>query len=291
MPLYKKVIYYIEYQLFRILLVLLRLMLIERAANMSAFLMRKIGPLFNEDKVARANIRLALPDLDAHKVDEIMAGVWDNFGRYIGEYAHIECLSQERFVQLVELEGVEQVKKLNKPFILCAGHFANWDLMAHISGFFEGQMGIIYRRLNNIYINEQVKNIRQTANCFMIEKGVQGKAELLKALKQKHNLAMLVDQKMNEGIAIDFLGRPAMTAPAIAKFALKFGYAIIPTQIIRTHGSKFKVILHPELRFKKYKDEHKTVLGIMQKINNILGDWVKARPEQWFWLHKRWRGD
>ena len=122
----------------------------------------------------------------------------------------------------------------------------------------------------------------------MFPKGPKGSIKMLRALKEGHSLAMLVDQKMNDGIAVPFFGRDAMTAPAIAEFALRYDMPLIPARVIRTQGAHFKATIYPPLTCKKTGDTEKDVLTIMTTVNATLESWIRENPEQWFWVHKRW---
>ncbi len=122
----------------------------------------------------------------------------------------------------------------------------------------------------------------------MLPKGGQGAVRLLRAIKNGQSLAMLVDQKMNDGIAVPFFGRDAMTAPAIAEFALRYDMPIIPVRVVRTKGCHFEATVYPPLEYEKTGDEEKDSLIIMTKINALLESWIREHPAQWFWVHKRW---
>lgn len=287
---YKNARYLLEYFFVKMVLSALKICGIDRSVGICRRIARKIGPLLPVSKIAHQNIR----DIMGVTVDAkaIVDQVWDNFGSFIGEFPYVSSMSKEELLKRVEVVGVEHIEefqKLDKPFVLFTGHFANWDFALKILDRLYPKFAIIYRKANNPYINKLINQSRAGDNIKLIAKGAKGARDLIAAIKSQYAIGMLVDQKMNDGIEVPFLGQPAMTANAIAKIALDFDYPIVPLQIIRTNDSHFKVIIHPQLEVEKtgnYKENH---YNIMLTINTILGNWVKEYPGQWFWFHNRWK--
>jgi len=278
--------HYLEYICFVLLTSLLSLVSIDRSASICAALAKKIGPLTSVTKTARGNLRRVYKDLDIATEDKIIEGLWDNFGRFIGEFPHIDSLTMKEINKRVQIEGLENIKVLqdqSKPFLLFTGHFANWDFILRIAEILYPKFGIVYRKANNPFVDKLICKWRSRPNINLIAKGPTGARDLIRSIKAGHSIAMLVDQKMNDGIDVPFFGVNAKTAPAIAKFALQFDYPIIPMQIIRTGGSYFKIILSPALKIDG-SDE----LTIMTNLNEILEEWIRQNPSQWFWFHNRW---
>ncbi|MES2215210.1 MAG: lipid A biosynthesis lauroyl acyltransferase [Pseudomonadota bacterium] len=287
----KKVRYFLEYIIFVSLTSLLRILSIDKSADICAKIARIIGPYLKVSHIARKNLRLAYKGMDIDLENKIIDQLWDNFGRFIGEFPHLHTLSPEEFIQRVEIIGLENIKPFqdnNQPFILFSGHLANWEFVPYIYSLFYPCIATVYRKANNPFVNNLIKKWRDLPGVRLIEKGPHGSQDLVKALKSKCSLAMLVDQKMNEGISVPLFGIPAMTAPAIAKFSVQFNYPIIPLQIIRTEGSYFKVILSPAIDRPITEDKDDAVFKIMENINGILEHWIKENPGQWFWFHNRW---
>lgn len=263
---------------------------IDRSANICSYIARTLSPLIPVTKIARKNLK----DVFGNSIDhyKIIDELWDNFGRFIGEFPYVNNLTDEEINKRVELIGLahlQEFNKTNRPFILFTGHFANWDLAIRILTKLYPKFGVVYRKSNNPYVDKIINTSRSSDNLHLIEKGPFGAKNLIKSIKAGHSIVMLVDQKMNDGIEVPFFGRPAMTPHAIAKFALQFGYPIIPCQIIRTQGSYFKVIIYPELKLDKTEDKDIDHYNIMLKINQILENWVRQNPSQWFWFHNRWK--
>jgi KDO2-lipid IV(A) lauroyltransferase len=122
----------------------------------------------------------------------------------------------------------------------------------------------------------------------MFPKGTRGAVKMARAIKNNEAIAMLIDQKMNDGIAVPFFGVDAMTAPAIAQLALRYDLPILPAYVLRKGGAHFEAHMFPALKYEKTGDTEKDTLTIMTAINTMLEGWIRAHPEQWFWVHRRW---
>ncbi|HJD62325.1 MAG TPA: lipid A biosynthesis lauroyl acyltransferase [Rickettsia endosymbiont of Degeeriella rufa] len=284
----KKIRYLIEYAVVVIFLKIIGIFGIDKAADICSFIARKIGILFAVNKIARRNIKAVFGD--AFDVEKTIDQTWDNFGRFIGEFAYINEMDELELERRIEIIGLENIKKLKgQPFLFFTGHFANWDIAVKIIHKIYPKFAVIYRKANNPYVNKLINESRASSKLRLIPKGPDGSRALVRSIKERESIAMLVDQKMNNGIEVPFLGYPAMTANAIAKIALQYGYPIVPCQIVRTKGSYFKLIIHPNLTWEQTGDSKTDCYNIMLNINQILGDWVKQNPSQWFWFHNRWK--
>jgi KDO2-lipid IV(A) lauroyltransferase len=287
---FKNIRYLFEYFLILTMLKIIAMFGIYRSVSICRYLAKKIGPLLPVNKIAKANIDNIMGDSVDSRI--IINQIWDNFGSFIGEFPYVNKMSEEELSKRVEIIGIDNIKELQKsyqPFLLFTGHFANWDFALKIINKFYPKFAIIYRKANNPYIDRLLNNIRREDNIKLIPKGTKGARDLISAVKAGCAIGMLVDQKMNDGIEVPFLGQPAMTANAIAKIALQFDYPIIPLQLIRTNNSYFKAIIHPPIKFKKTSDNKADCYNIMLIINQILGNWVSENPGQWFWFHNRWK--
>lgn len=286
--------HYLEYIVFFLVTRLLRLLPIDKSAGLCSFLARKIGPLISVTKTARSNLENVYGN-DIN-IDQTIDDLWDNFGRYIGEFPFINALSDEeltRRITFTGLENIEDFKQNNQPFMLFLGHQANWDIVIRKVNAMYPKFGIVYRKANNPLVDKEIFSERNDgADVIMIAKGIAGAKSLVRAIKSKMSIAMLVDQKMNDGIEVPFFGKPAMTAPAIARLALQYNYPIVPCQLIRKgRSSNFELRLHKPLKIKKTGDMQKDCFNIMKTINLTLEQWIRQHPGQWFWFHNRWKGE
>jgi len=284
--------HYLEYIIFFIITRLLSLLPMDKSANLCSFVARKIGPFIGVSKIARKNLK----NVYGNKIDlnQTIDDLWDNFGRYIGEFPFINKLSEKELVERVDLTGLEHIEHLrqnNKPFMLFLSHQANWDIMIRRINDIYPKFGIVYRKANNPLVDKEIFSERNNdSNIIMIAKGRSGAKDLVRAIKSKMSIAMLVDQKMNDGIEVPFFDRPAMTAPAIARLALQYDYPIVPCQLIRNgRSSKFELKIHKPLKIKNTGDMKKDCYNIMKTINLTLEKWIRQYPGQWFWFHNRWK--
>ena len=287
----KKVKHFIEYIVFVSITSLLRMLSVDKSASFCSAIARKIGPYLGVSNIARNNLKKVYGnDINIEKtIDEL----WDNYGRYIGEFAFINSMSDQELHQRVEITGLENVTKFqeqDQPFMLFLGHQANWDFVIRRINDIYPKFGIVYRKANNPYVDKCILGERSSdQNVIMIAKGPRGVKDLMRAIKSRMSIAMLVDQKMNDGIEVPFFNKPAMTAPAIAKLSLRYNYPIIPCQIIRLKDSYFELKIHPELQYKTTEDIDQDCYNIMSSINKKLEEWVREKPGQWFWFHNRWK--
>lgn len=257
------------------------------ASGLAGAIARSVGPLLKPSKIARTNLRLAFPDKTDAEIEKIVAEVWDNLGRNIGEYPHLKTIAAKR----LEIIGGEHIAALahdGLPGIMIGAHFGGWEL----SGLLAERLGIavhaVYRAPNNPWIDAMFRRARGSAAERSVPKGPQGARTLISVMRQGGHLGMLVDQKMNDGIAVPFMGRMAMTPPAVATLALKFRCPVVPGRIERLPGARFRAIVDPPLALPDSGDRTKDSQQLMEEINQIIESWVREKPGQWLWLHRRW---
>ncbi|MBA2629199.1 MAG: lipid A biosynthesis lauroyl acyltransferase [Rickettsiaceae bacterium] len=288
----KKLKHIIEYILFILLTRTLRLLSVDNSASLCSFIARKIGPYLRVTQTARENLkRVYGDDID---IESIINDLWDNYGRYIGEFPFINGLDSaelDKRVKVIGLEKVEAFQKMNQPFMLFLGHQANWDFVIRKINDIYPKFGIAYRAANNPYVDKKILKERENdTSITMIAKGPSGAKSIIRAIKSGASIAMLVDQKMNNGIEVPFFGFPAMTAVALARLSLQYKYPIVPLQIVRIgKSSNFELILHDPLEPSLTKDIEKDCYNIMLEVNKTLEQWIREKPEQWFWFHNRWK--
>lgn len=288
----KKIRYIFEYLIFKILSFYTLAFSMEKAAKIWAFILMKIGPFLKPHKIAIKNLKKIYPQLSAEELTIITSKLWQNYGYFVAEFIHGPRLSKQDLQNHIELEGedvVEQIRNSSKPVIIFTAHLANWDFILHYAKILNLPLSVVYRKANNYFIDEEIYQARKSENIDLVAKGFTGIDNLKKAIREKRSLVMLVDQKMNTGVSVPFLGHEAMTASAIAKIALKFDFQIVPLQLIRKEKSNFKIIFHPFLKIKKTTNLDNDIRKILIDINDIIGGWINQNPSQWFWFHNRWK--
>lgn len=275
----------------RLLYGLVRLLPFEKASGLGGWLARTVGPRLPVSERARRNLRRAFPEKTGPEIEAIVAGMWDNLGRTAFEYAHLDKFrffdpSDDR-VEVVGTQYIDLVRDDGKPGIFFSGHLANWELMGLCAAARGIPIHLVYRAPNNPFM-DWLFRIRRSGGAELIPKGPGGARRAIALLKRGGHLGMLVDQKMNDGISVPFFGRDAMTAPALAQFVLKLGCPAIPARVERLEGVRFRITVYPPLDLPDSGDRHADMATLMGRVNGLLEGWIRERPEQWFWLHRRW---
>ncbi|MDX2113964.1 MAG: lauroyl acyltransferase [Alphaproteobacteria bacterium] len=259
-------------------------MSLDMASFTGGTLARAIGPFLPAHQTAKKNLKLAYPNLSRDEEYKLLSDMWDNLGRTAAELPHLPG----KLFSRVDISGLEHIPKDSKPALFFSAHLGNWELNAPMAFRNGVNLAVIYRHANNPYVDEMIRSLRASQCNDQFAKGPKGGAGLMRALRAKQSIAMLIDQKMNDGIALPFFGHNAMTATAIAELALRFDLPIIPAHIVRTKGAHFKGYVSPPIAYAKTGDKDKDVRAIMLAINRMVEGWIREYPEQWFWVHKRW---
>ncbi len=285
--------HFLEYLLVLALYYPSRLFSIDATSAFFGLALEKIGPLLKPaaNKRIKRNIAICFPDFSPEKVDETARKSWNNLGRFIGEFPHMEKLSGEALWGRVKVEGTHHLDaavKSGKGCIVFSGHFANWEIIAKSSYEYGVPPALIYRPANNRLVNKLILKARGKSHAGIYGKGAESTRGIFKVLKKKGVAGMLVDQKTNEGLKLKFFGRDAMTTPGPAQLALALDCILLPVVVFRENGANFLVRVEPPLQYEKTGDGEKDAAAIMQQINDILERWVREHPEQWLWLHRRW---
>lgn len=285
-PLPRRLRYAAETILVYVVYTLFRLLPLDAASGLGGWLGRHIGPHLGISRVARRNIAQAFPEKNADEQEKILTGMWDNLGRVTAEYPHLH-----RIWDRVTLDGgtyLKDVLQNKKPVIFFAGHLANWEICAIAAKKSGIDLHLVYRKPNNPGVDSLLRHARESGAAGHIEKGGSGAREILHILKNNGAVGILIDQKLNEGLPIPFFGRDAMTAPAIAHFAMRFDCTVYPAQVERLQGAHFKMTVFPPLTLPQTGDKELDTRMILTDINAQLEKWIRTRPDQWLWIHRRW---
>jgi KDO2-lipid IV(A) lauroyltransferase len=266
-----------------------RVLPVDWASGLGGWIGRTVGPLLGQNRKAARNLARAFPENSTETNLRIIRGMWDNLGRVVAEYPHLPRICAKLEGGRVEIVGIEIIRALitdGKPGILFGGHLANWEVQPFIARHTGLDLALIYRAPNNEMVDRLLRRLRDAPLLF--RKGKEGARALFSLLRAGGHVAMLVDQKMNDGIPVPFFGREAMTAPAIAQFGLRLGCVIVPVRTERLQGARFRITVSQPLQMPDTGDRLADERALMVTINGILEDWIRARPEQWLWLHRRW---
>ena len=280
-------LYFIVYSLFAVLPM-------NSASALGSWLARAIGPRLRVQRLARHNLECAFPEKSAAEIDIILHDMWDNLGRVFGEFPHIGRLDiyNDPRIEVVGREYIDQMRDDNRPGIFFTAHLGNWELPGYAvkqRGPFAAPIAVVYRAANDPAAEWLLHLGRKRLGVALIPKGAPGARRIIEILRAGGHVSMLPDQKLNNGIAVPFFGRPAMTAPALAQLALKFNCAIMPSHVERLGGTRLRITLHPPLALPHSGNRQADILALTTTINRMMEDWIRERPSKWLWVHRRWQ--
>ena len=264
------------------------------ASDLGGKLLRAIGPRIPVSRTAHKNLAAAMPELSAAQRRRVVADTWENLGRTIAELAHIGRLRETAAGPGYRISGTEHLDHAvasGRPSLILTGHIGNWEIIPP-AVFSRGMdLAFMYRAASNALVDALILQMREAdmgRKVTMFAKGSAGARGALAHLAHNGDLGMLIDQKLNNGIAVPFFDLPAMTAPALAAFALKFRCAVIPIHVVREAPARLHVICEPPLLLPDTGDRAADTLALMTTANKILERWIREVPGSWLWLHRRW---
>jgi KDO2-lipid IV(A) lauroyltransferase len=243
-------------------------------------------------KRAYANLRAAYPGIGDAEATRIVRAMWDNLGRVLAEYGHLDKIHWRTATPRIEVADVanfDEARAHGKGMLLISAHFANWEIMPFAARDYGLSGGVVVRPTNNPYVARWLDRVRSRNGLpEMISKGAQGTRRIFTLLRKGDCICILVDQRASEGIPAPFFGRDAMTTPAPASLALKLGAKIVPVWNERIGGARFRMTVFPAIEPPNTGDPDKDVIQLTAAINAFVEERVRARPEQWLWIHRRW---
>ncbi|MDA8248944.1 MAG: lauroyl acyltransferase [Rhodospirillales bacterium] len=290
----RMLLFRLEAALARLGFALLRALGPVAASNMAGTAARTLGPWLPVSRVAEANLRLALPDLDAAARRRVVRGVWENLGRTVGELAHLDRLRQSDAGPGWEIAGDAPLRAIaasGGTAILVSGHLANWEILIPAGAQLGLRVGGFYRAAANPFVDRLAQDLRQRASGAAVPlfaKGAAGARAAFAHLRAGGVLGVLIDQKLNDGIAATLFGHAAMTSPAAASLALRFRCPLLPLHVERIGPARLRIVVEPPLPLPDSGDRAEDIRALTEAINRRLEDWVRARPDSWLWLHRRW---
>ena len=268
---------------------LFRLIGLDAASALGGFIGRNIFALTGATTRARRNLALAFPEKPDTERDAIIRVMWDNLGRTVAEYAHLDKFDIDGAAPRISVENSEILTRMGGGGVLIlSGHFANWEIMP-ITGAELGLDGaIVYRPPNNPYVDRYIARARAKKGYAEQISKHHGAKRIFTLLRGGKAILLLADQKTNEGIAVPFFGRDAMTTPAPAALALKLNLPVVLAANKRMGGAHFRVKVYPPLDFTPTGDAQADTYALTLAINRKLEEIVRADPGQWLWIHRRW---
>jgi KDO2-lipid IV(A) lauroyltransferase len=270
-----------------------------RSANALARLMRRLGPWLPEQRIGRQNLAAAFPEKTAAEIDQILDGVWDNIGRVVAEFVHLDKIRFPRLdtpaigdviVDPVMVERFKAVRDGAKPTLIFAAHLGNWELPAMAAHHYGLESSVLYRQPNVRAVGDAVLKIRGDCMGTLVASGYDAPIRLAGALERGSHVGMLVDQHDFRGVDVTFFGRTCKASPFLAQLARHTDCPIRGVRIIRlADRGRFRGEITEPLDLPRDDDGRVNVAATMQAITSMVEGWVRENPEQWLWLHRRWR--
>ena len=286
----KKFNYFLQFFFIIVLFFIFKLLGYNFSTKLSGYIFLLIGPIFRSNKIILKNLDIAFPKINSNEKKLILRKMWFNYGQIFSEYIFIKNFRYSKnFYKKISVTNnkvLEKIRSDNEPVIFVSGHFSNFELMAQYIEKSGINLAAVYRPLNNNFLNPLMEKIRMKYICKnQVKKGISGTKNLLKFFKDKTSIALMIDQRVSEGIKIDFFNRPAFTTTIPAQFVRKFGAKIVPIYIERNKDNEFNLVIHEPLIFNKSE----SIENITRHLNKVLEKMISQNPNQWIWTHNRWK--
>ena len=285
----KNIIYFFQFIFISLFFLIFKFLRLKLSSAIGGKLFQIVGPIFRSNKLIRENIKKALPQLNNEEIKKINKQMWNNYGRIFSEYMFLKNFRYNLNQSNITIHGQEildEIKKSNTPVIFVSGHFSNFELMAmqiEKSGI---KLAAIYRPLNNKFLNTIMERIRKKYICKeQIKKGISGVRDIVKFYKKNYSTALMIDQRVSEGIKVNFFKHKALTTTIPAQLVKKYKMPIVPVFIERFENVKFKITFQKPIYF----PDNDSIENITSKLNKVLEKMIISKPEQWIWSHNRWK--
>jgi len=281
--------YFFEFMIISVLFSIYKILGLNTSSFISGKLFEIFGPLFRSKKIIKSNVQRAFPKINSLEINDIIKDMWNNYGRTLSEYMFIKGFRNNKFKSNISVEGyevLEQIKLEKKPVIFVSGHFSNFELMAMEIEKSGVNLSAIYRPLNNIFLNVLMERIRKKYICKkQIKKGARGIRELLRLYKKGYSIALMIDQRVSEGIKSKFFDENALTTTIPSQFIKKFNCKVVPIYIERYNNINFNIKIENPIEFSNDDSTEK----ITRDLNIWLEKMILKNPGKWIWSHNRWK--
>lgn len=287
----EKLRYGAEAALFFAFMALFRILGVDMASALGGWIGRHVFSRLPPDKVARANLAAAFPEKNPAARDAIRMAMWDNLGRVVAEYAHLDAFSttgKDPRIRVIDRAGIASYREGGKGVIFLSGHLANWEIMPIAGNLLGFDGATVVRPPNNPYVASYLETRRALlgpANQIAKHNAMR---RMIAQIRGGKVLFMLADQKLNEGVPVPFFGRDAMTTPAPAALALKLGATLLCAANRRVGGARFEVQVRPGPAITPSGNEAADTLALTAAITARIEEMVREDPAQWLWIHNRW---
>ncbi len=281
--------YFFQFLIVTFCLVIFKIFGAITSSKLSGKIFELIGPFFRSKKIIHSNIIRAFPNITSRELNKITKLMWNNYGRIFAEFIFIKDFRLGKLNSKIEIIGqniLDDIRINNKQVVFISGHFSNFELMAMSLDKSNIKLCTIYRPLNNIFLNKIMERIRKKYICkYQIKKGIGGIKHLIRLKKQNFSSALMIDQRVTEGMLSNFFKHKALTTTIPAQLIKKFDIPIVPVYIERIENLNFKVIINKPIQFPK----ETSIESITNDLNAILEKMIIKKPGQWIWSHNRWK--
>ena len=285
----KYIKYFIQFLFVILSFIIFKILGPNLSSSISGKIFELIGPYFRSKEVVKSNIKKAFPNINSSDLQRISNSMWKNYGKVFAEFMFMKNFRFGKLAKKIEIEGQEildEIKSSNKQVIFISGHFSNFELMAMHLEKSNINISTIYRPLNNIFLNGIMERVRIKYICKnQIKKGIGGLKKLIKLKKNNFSTALMIDQRVSEGILSNFFNQEALTTTIPAQLVKKFNIPIIPVFIKRIEGVSYKIKINKPLYFSK----EASIKNITEDLNKVLEKMIINNPEEWIWSHNRWK--
>ena len=286
----KKIKYFLQFICVIFFFVIFKILGLKLASIISSNIFILFGPIFRSNKIVFSNLKIAFPDIDENQKKQILKKMWFNYGKIFAEYMFIKDFRHnEKYSAKISIENkdiIEKIKKDNEQVIFISGHFNNFELMAMQIEKLGIKLTALYRPLNNPYLNPIMEKIRKKYICKkQVKKGISGTKDLLLDFKDGSSIALMIDQRVSQGIRSNLFNKEALTTTIPAQFIKKFKIRIVPVHVERKRNNDFKIKFFEPVNF----SNEESIETITFKLNKILEEMIIKSPEQWIWTHNRWK--
>ena len=285
----KNIKYFIQFILTIVCFVIFKIIGVNLSSKLSGKIFQIIGPFFRPRKIINSNIIRAFPNIDKNNLQKITKSMWNNYGKVFAEFMFIKDFRSGELSKNIEIKGqniLDDIKFSNKQVIFISGHFSNFELMAMSIEKSGINISAIYRPLNNFFLNGMMEKAREKYICkYQIKKGLGGLKKLIVLKKKKLSTALMIDQRVSEGIFSNFFNKKALTTTIPAQLVRKFNIPIIPVNIERIGDLNFIITIGEPINFSK----NENIQNITDKLNKIIEEMILKNPEAWIWSHNRWK--
>lgn len=244
-------------------------------------------------RIAADNLRLSFPEWDEARVLATARGVYAHFGRVLLDILWMEGRPPRDLLAVADVEGLEHLRAAiasGRGVVCPTAHFGNWEFQGVASSLLVGPSSVVARPLDNPHLDRRLVRFRTSTGNTVIYKQ-RALAQVMKAIRQGGTVAIVVDQNVQEkdGIFVLFFGRPACTTTVAAALALKTGCTILPVCCPMGPDGRYRLIYGPPVEWTGGGRRDEDVDRLTQHLTSVIEGWVRESPEQWLWLHRRWK--